>query len=351
VRLSVLFVHAIAEALERCGVSRDRFLEAAGLQAAQLERADATFDFKTYEAVSEVALSLSGDEAFGLHMVERVNPASYNLTAHLAAHATTLRDAIESMQRFYQLLTDRPFWRFVEDAATATLSFDAGPGSLPARRFRSETTITGFHRLLTMFAPHARARMVAFDYPAPSYRAEYARVFGGAERFDQKFTGIVFDRALLSSAHVNRDPELHAVIVSQAQRRVSKMKNGASYAERVRRHILDSAVGWGPGPNRGAAPDRGAAPGRHDMQTVSRALGVSSRSLRRRLDEEGTSFREVVDGALGALAKRLVSDKDRPIEDVAYAMGFSHPNAFHRAFKRWTGGTPAASRKPPTRRG
>jgi AraC-like DNA-binding protein len=80
------------------------------------------------------------------------------------------------------------------------------------------------------------------------------------------------------------------------------------------------------------------------MQSISRALGVSARSLRRRLDEEGVSFREVVDSALGALAKRLVADKDRPIEDVAYAMGFSHPNAFHRAFKRWTGATPAASR-------
>jgi AraC-like DNA-binding protein len=334
VRLSVLFVHAIAEALERCGVSRDRFLKEAGLQPAQLERVDATFDFKTYEAVCELAISLSGDEAFGLHMIERVNPASYNLTAHLAAHATTLRDAIESMQRFYQLLTDRPFWRFTEDATTATLSFNAGPGSLPARRFRSETTIAGLHRLLTMFASHTRARMVAFDYPAPSYHAEYTRLFGGAERFDQTLTGIVFDRSLLSSTQMSRDPELHAVIVSQAERRVSKMKNDASFADRIRRHILEGGV-----------------PGRHDMQTVSRALGVSSRSLRRRLDEEGTSFREVVDSALGALAKRLVSEKDRPIEDVAYAMGFSHPNAFHRAFKRWTGGTPAASRKPATRRG
>jgi AraC-like DNA-binding protein len=81
------------------------------------------------------------------------------------------------------------------------------------------------------------------------------------------------------------------------------------------------------------------------METVARALGVSARSLRRRLAEEGTSFREVVDAALGALAKRLVSDQDGPIEAAAYAMGFSHPSAFHRAFKRWTGATPAATRR------
>lgn len=103
----------------------------------------------------------------------------------------------------------------------------------------------------------------------------------------------------------------------------------------VSRHVLDTP-----------------ASGRHDMPAVARALGLSARSLRRRLIEEGTTFREVVDSALGTLARRLVSDEERAIEDAAYAMGFSHPSAFHRAFKRWTGATPAAlrardSRPPP----
>jgi len=86
------------------------------------------------------------------------------------------------------------------------------------------------------------------------------------------------------------------------------------------------------------------------MASVARALGLSARTLRRRLDEEGTSFRKVLDGALGTLAKRLVAGGDQPIEAAAYAMGFAHPSAFHRAFKRWTGATPGASRPPPARR-
>src|SRR5262249_19790801 len=89
----------------------------------------------------------------------------------------------------------------------------------------------------------------------------------------------------------------------------------------------------------------------HDMPTVARALGLSARSLRRRLAEEGTSFREVVDAAMGTVAKRLVSEKDRPIEAAAYALGFSHPSAFHRAFKRWTGATPASTRASGRRAG
>jgi AraC-like DNA-binding protein len=326
--VSVLFVHALVEALERAGVPRERFLQAAPIDPTRLERADGRIGTTTYDALLGLALSLTGDEAFGIHMGENVSPGNYDLTVHLVAHATTLRDAIAAMDRFYQLLSDRPFWRFVEEDRTASLVCEMGPGSSPARRFRAELTMIGFYRLLTYFAPRASPQASAFDYPAPSYRAEYTRVFAGTERFDQPFVGLVFDRKLLGAGQPHRDPELHATIAARAEARVSRMAGGAGYADRVRRHVL------------------GGAPKRHDvdMATVARALGLSARSLRRRLAEEGTSFREVMDAALGTLAKRLVADKDRPIEAAAYAMGFAHPSAFHRAFKRWTGATPAATR-------
>lgn len=324
---SILFVHALMDALERSGVQRERFLQAAPIDRALLDRLDGRMSLATFDALLDLALSLSGDPAFGLHMGDAVNPGNYNLTTHLAVHATTLRDAIGALQRFYLLLSDRPFWQFVEEDRTASLLYEPGPGTSAARRFRSELTLTGFYKLLKYFAPSARARAVAFDHEAPPYRAEYTRVFEGAERFGQPSTAVVFDRKLLDTAQMHRDPELHATIVSRAERRVSRMVDDAGYARRVRQHVLD-----------------GAGSGRHDMPTVARALGVSARSLRRRLAEEGTSFRDVVDEALGALAKRLVSDEERPIEAAAYAMGFAHPSAFHRAFKRWTGATPAAAR-------
>jgi AraC-like DNA-binding protein len=322
---SVLFVHALVEALERVGVSRDRFLQAAPIEPTLLQGTDGRLSLATFDAVLDLALQMTGDPAFGLKMGDMVNPATYHLSVHLTAHAPTMRDGIESLQRFYRLLTDRPFWRFVEDDRTGTIVFDAGKGDSAARRFRCELTIGNFYKMLGAFVPGSRATMVAFDYPAPPYSAEYTRIFLGAERFDQAFTGIVFDRQLLDVAQLHHDPELHATIVSRAEKRVSQMP-GATYADRIRSHILDSTP-----------------KSDHDMPGVARVLGVSARSLRRRLAEEGTSFREVADAALGTLARRLVTE-GRPIEDVAYTMGFSHPSAFHRAFKRWTGATPAAAR-------
>jgi AraC-like DNA-binding protein len=323
---SVLFVHALIAALEHTGVSRERFLEAALVDRAILDRPDGRLSLAAFDGLLELALELTGDEAFGLRMGDMVNPGTYNLSMHLSAHASTMREGIESLGRFYRLLTDRPFWKFVEDAETGTIVFDAGRGNSRGRRFRCELTIGNFCKMLAAFAPGSRAEVVAFDYPAPPYRLEYERIFHGAERFEQPFTGIVFDRKLLDVAQLHRDPELHATIVSRAEKRVSQMP-GASFAERIKRHILD------------AKPQT-----RHDMPSVARALGVSTRSLHRRLSDEGTSFRDVADAALGSLAKRLVLEEGRSIEDAAYTMGFSHASAFHRAFKRWNGATPAATR-------
>jgi AraC-like DNA-binding protein len=323
---SILFVRVLVEALEHFGVSRERFFLAAPIDPDQLDRPDARLELEELDALLDLALTLSGDDAFGLRMGEMANTSNYNLAAHLVAHASTLREGIDSLLRFHQLLTDRPCFQLVEDGRTATVLYDAGLGSSRARRFRTELTVIGFYRMVKHFDRNARP-LVAFDYPAPAYRAEYARVFEGAARFGQTFTGVAFDRDRLVSAQIHGDPELHAALVARAEKRVSQRADSAPYAERVRRYILDRA-----------------APNRRDMEAVARALGLSARSLRRRLREEGVAFRDVVDGALGILAKRLIADNERPIEAAAYEMGFSHPSAFHRAFKRWTGDTPAASR-------
>ena len=322
---SILFVRALVEALEHRGVPRERFLLGAPIDPGLLDQPDARVEIEELDALLDFALTLSGDEAFGLRMGDMANTSNYNLAAHLVAHASTLRDGVDSLLRFHQLLTDRPCFQLVEEARTATILYDAGLGSSSARRFRTELTLIGFYKMVKHFDRSARP-LVAFDYPAPAYRAEYDRVFEGTERFGQTFTGVVFDRDRLASTQIHGDPELHAALVARAEKRVSQRPD-APYAERVRRYILD-----------------GAAPNRRDMEAVARALGLGARSLRRRLRDEGVAFRDVVDGALGMLAKRLIADEQRPIEAAAYEMGFSHPSAFHRAFKRWTGGTPAASR-------
>ncbi|MAM74051.1 MAG: AraC family transcriptional regulator, partial [Tistrella sp.] len=83
-----------------------------------------------------------------------------------------------------------------------------------------------------------------------------------------------------------------------------------------------------------------------DLARVAAALGQSTRSLSRRLAEEGTSFRAVKEALRRDIAIRELTRTDRPIAGIAAELGFDSAAVFHRAFKAWTGSTPGAYRQP-----
>jgi AraC-like DNA-binding protein len=330
--VSILVIRGLLEALEQVNIPRERFYEATGFDPSRLDEPDGRITLAEFDAYHERALDLTGDETLGLRMGEIASATTYNVFAHLVAHASTLRQGVDALIRFHRLILDRPAWQLVEQEHTATLLYDVAPGTLRLRRFRAELAMTGFYRMVRYFARNAQPHTVAFEHAAPAYEAEYTRLFEGAARFDQSFTGIVIARELLGASTLNRDDEFHAALQVQAEKRVSRLTRSMTYAERVRELLIE----------------RGAS-NRTDMNAVARALGLSARSLRRRLYDEGVSYNTIAEGALATLAKQLLSDDARSIQETAYTMGFSDPSAFYRAFKRWTGTTPKTYRtsRPP----
>jgi len=321
--VSISMVRALVEMLEQSGVAREKFLGLAGFDLEKLEQRDARVPACDYGALQELALDFTKDEALGLHMAEAADSFSYDLVAHLVGCAATLRDGIETLLEFHALLMDRRHWRLLEESRTATLLYWVGGRSSRCQRFNAEFTMTAFVRMLRHFARRARPERVAFQHCAPAYSPEYTRIFEGSERFEQPFTGIVFDRTLLGCAPLHADAELHAALRAEAEKRVARIRRKLKFSDRVRDYLLERAT-----------------PDRRDMDAAARALGISARSLRRRLAEEGSCYSVIVEESLAVLAKRLLWNDDSSIEAIAYTMGFSDPSAFYRAFRRWTGTTP-----------
>jgi AraC-like DNA-binding protein len=249
------------------------------------------------------------------------------VTAHLISHAPTLRSAVQGLHRFHRLLNDRPALSLVEEDGTAALCFDAGPGSPRCRRFDADYNVTCLYRMVRYFARDKKPARVEFEHVAPPYEAEYARLFESAQRFKQPATRILFSRELLDVPQLHQDAEMYSVLEAQAQRRITRLAREASYSDRVFEYLLERA-----------------APDRRDMSAAAREVGLSIRSLRRRLSDEGGSFNDIAEKALAARAKRFLCDEGRSLDEAAYLLGFSERSAFCRAFKRWTGTTPAQYR-------
>ena len=83
---------------------------------------------------------------------------------------------------------------------------------------------------------------------------------------------------------------------------------------------------------------------RPGMDSIAQNLGMSARSLRRRLSEEGTEWSVLLERARAESAKRLLASQQCSVQEAAYELGFATPAAFARAFKRWTGVSPRAYR-------
>lgn len=325
--LSILMVRALVEGVEQVGISRNRLLEATGHDAAWLEGGDTRLSVEEHDRLVELAIEITGDRALGLHMAEVANATTYSLVAHLIAYARTMRQGVHSYLRYHRILTDRSAFRLVEQGRSARLLFEVPPAPLVCQRFHAEYTLAGLFRMVQYFGGGDGIQAVAFEHERPDHAAEYARIFHGLERFEQPDSGVTFDSDLLDKAQFHADAEFHAALEAQAQQRVSRLDDRTPYRDRVFQYLLERATIQ-----------------RQDMGAAALTIGVSVRTLRRRLKDEGASYAELSKSALAARAQRLVADTGRTIDEVAYMLGFSERSAFHRAFKRWTGMTPKEHR-------
>jgi AraC-like DNA-binding protein len=139
---------------------------------------------------------------------------------------------------------------------------------------------------------------------------------------------IHFSRRLLDLPHVYRDEPLCELLRARAESLLAQRRSD----DRLPDRILD-ILRYG--------ADLNAV----DIDEVAHRLGLSARSLQRRLRERGVSLSTLADQARKEVACRDLERPEAPIKDLAARLGFSEPSAFHRAFKRWTGITPAAYRR------
>jgi AraC-like DNA-binding protein len=320
--VSVVVVRALLEAAERADVDAGALLSSAHFDRARLEQADGRIPQAEYDALVERALDVTGDPALGLRMGGLTRSLESSLGAQVVLQARSMRESLKLASQFHRLQTDILPFTVEEGARTTVVKVTGITGSLRCRQFGAEVAVAGIYKLVRYFAPHGRPEVVAFQHPAPTHLDAYRSMFQGTERFDEPFTGLVIDRRSMDARQPNLDDDLHVVLRAEAGRRIARLEHTVSFSDRVHEYIT-------------AEPDRS-----RDVTSVARSLGLTPRSLKRRLFAEGVTFRDVVARALASTATRMLVDEGKSLQEAASDMSFSEVSAFCRAFKRWTGSTP-----------
>jgi AraC-like DNA-binding protein len=142
--------------------------------------------------------------------------------------------------------------------------------------------------------------------------------------FSSEFSEIIFDRSLLLHSQPHGDGQVVETLSDTADRMLREKQAAPALAERVRLVLSHE-------------PELGTI----DADRVALKMGLNSRTLRRRLREEGANLRSLIDESRMRAACVSLSNPNTTIKDTAERLGYSEPSAFHRAFKRWTGKTPA----------
>lgn len=328
-RISVLVAHNLFRVLQRFGVSRVALCTAAGVDATTLADLEGFMTRDDGHRLALAALQLTQNPALGLAWAKHINDSDLGYVSYATAQCSTMRELLTLYGQFSRLVSDATEVTLHEGSEHATLRCHASEHATEELRPFVGAICLGtlFHRLRNI-VPEARLTRLTFAHPRPAFADEYMGVFGLRPVFDAASTAMEFPIRLLDEQAHDRDGAVLANLTALAQQRVVRLTNRAPYGQRVRDLLM-----------------AGPHDARADIASVARALGLSERSLRRRLALEGSNFLEIVREARGAIAKSRLVRTRMSLQEIAYELGFASESAFHRAFRSWTGQSPGAFRR------
>ena len=300
-------------------------LVAVGLSPAQLTPLVDPSCTRAPSALVDAAALVSGDPNLGLALAEATAIRALSPVVYLMMSGPDLGAALADLTRFAPVAVHRPTTvALVTDAQTTTLLFGPEPGGRAYTEYLAALLI----RLFRYLVDDATLRPIAarFTHAQPAELASRSAIFGAQLTWAQPRNALVLSAAQARLPCVHASDTLHALHERALEAALQSELEDALLG-RVRA-ALAARVG----------------PDLPTMATVARAVGLSERTLQRRLGERGTSFERLLQDVRRQRTLELLARPSLSIQSVALEMGYHDASSFHRAFRAWTGLTPAVYR-------
>ena len=326
-RVSVKVLAPFVSAAHALGMRVDVGLASVGLATSDLENPELRVSHALVDRMLRGVILQSGERDLGLLAAEHLLPIHLDVVEYAARSQPTLQGAWEQSIRYYALLHDgvEADLKVEGDRAIISISFgglaigDAATEFVLAVHLMAARRMTG----LSTLAPIE----THFTHSRPKSTAVHQRIFCSPLQFGQAKNALIYPRAVLDTPLLAADSGLARVLERHAAEALQKLGRSTSLPERVRELVRQDLTS-----------------GRLTAESLARRLGMSSRTLHRRLVAQGSSYRGIIDDVRREIALRCLRDPQLSIREVGYLLGFTTGPAFHRAFRRWTGTTAATFR-------
>jgi len=302
----------------------DRLLKRAGLTIQQARNPDLRMSVRSQIRFLDLVASELQDEFLGFRLAQTFDLRKLGLLYYVLASSETLGDALRRGAR-YSAIHNEGVHITYRQAKDSSVTFDYVGVARAVDRHQIEFFVTTLVRLCRQLTGrHLFPSMVKLMHRRIEVPSEFRALFGCDVEFGSDIDEITFPGPTGRLAVVSADPYLNSLLVKYCDEALSN------------RQVTSTA--WRLSVENAIAP---LLPhGQARIAQIARRLGVSSRTLGRRLASEGVTFARVLDGLRFDLAKRYLGELDLPISEVAWLLGYRETSAFNHAFKRWTGKTP-----------
>ncbi len=321
------WAQGIVQALEAADIDCHQLFAELGLDYAALGDPDARFAQDDMTRLWLRAVEVSGNPAIGLDMAREARPAALHVVGYALMSSRNLKEGFARLVCYQRIIAEGADLDFQPCTQGYRLSLAIHGDRLPPARQSAEGSLAGcltFCRWLTGRA--LQPLEVSFQGRAPEDLEPYRRLFQAPLRFDAPRYALVFSQA---------DVEAPLPTANDALAQLHDRFAGEYLARFAGSRVLHQAR---------QVLCRMLPQGEPRRETLAQALHLSARTLQRRLQEEGSSFQQLLDDTRRDLAMQYLAQADMALLEIAYLLGFADPSNFYRAFKRWFAVTPGEYR-------
>ena len=315
--------------LDKRGIDAEPLLSKSEISRHQLEKDLGGVSVVSQHRFLDLAANRMNDPLLGLHVAAEIDLREIGILFYLASASATVSEALEYLSRYAATANDEIRLNLSHQKDETVVTFQPVIALDEPRWQFAELLALSFNRLLRILTNRDFVPLrMSFAHTRNDGLKEVHRLLRCPVEFTQPMDCWVLPQSVMELPILSKDSRLLGILEAHGDHLLEEKQALGGLQGIVENHLVSALAG-----------------GKAQAAEIANQLGMSVRSLRRQLAEEGTSFGEILDRVRRRLALRYLEDERVSIQQTAWLLGYSEIAAFNHAFKRWTGTSPSRARQ------